>query len=86
MARIKAVLNERRLAYEGALKLAELQMAAAKERVVDEADQAVMEFQRMQQEEERPKAKVYRAQRRNLANGLKIEPRETRLGSEPKTT
>jgi hypothetical protein len=39
MARIKAVLNERRLAYEGAFKLAEHQMAAAKGRVVDEADQ-----------------------------------------------
>lgn len=65
MARIKAVLNERRLAYEGAMKLAEQQMAVAKEGVVDEADVAVVEFQRTQQEEERPKARIYRAQRRN---------------------
>jgi RNA polymerase-binding transcription factor DksA len=50
MAHIKAVLSERRLAYEGAIKLAEQQMAAAKARIVDEADQAVMEFQRAQQE------------------------------------
>jgi large subunit ribosomal protein L47 len=83
MARIKAVLNERRLAYEGAIKLAEHQMAAAKERVVDEADQAVMEFQRIQQEEERPKARVYRAQRRNLANGKKLDRMEALLGPEP---
>jgi hypothetical protein len=74
MGRIKAVLNERRLAYEGAVKLAKLQMAAAKERVVDEADQAVMEFQRKQQEEERLEA--------NVANGQA----RTGLGSEPDTT
>jgi large subunit ribosomal protein L47 len=77
MAHIKAVLNERRLAYEGAVKLAEQQMAAAKERIVEEADQAVMEFQRIQQEEERPKARIYRAQRRNLANGQKLETATT---------
>lgn len=65
MAHIKAVLNERRLAYEGAVKLAQQQMAAAKEKVVDEADEAVMEFQRTQQEEERPKARIYRAKRRD---------------------
>jgi large subunit ribosomal protein L47 len=81
MAHIKAVLNERRLAYEGAVKLAEHQMAVAKERIVDEADRTVMEFQRIQQEEERPKARIYRARRRNLANGKKLEPREAPLGS-----
>ena len=85
MARIKAVLNERRLAYEGAVKLAEHQLTAAREHIVDEADQAVMEFQRMQQEEERPKARVYRAQRRDLANGTKRERRGAPLGSEPTT-
>lgn len=35
------MLNERRLAYEGAVKIAEQQMAAAKERIVNEADQTV---------------------------------------------
>jgi len=59
MAHIKAVLSERRLAYEGAIKLAEQQMAAAKARIVDEEDQAVMEFQRAQQAEEQSKARTY---------------------------
>lgn len=72
MARIKAVLNERRLAYEGAMKLAEQQMAAAEKAVVDEADAKVMDFQAAQQQEERQKARIYRAQRRNLANGKEI--------------
>jgi len=81
MARIKAVLNERRLAYEGAMKLAERQMAAAAEAVVDEADVKVMDFQAAQEQEERQKARIYRAQRRNLANGREITHPPNALGS-----
>jgi len=81
MARIKAVLNERRLAYEGAMKLAERQMAAAEEAVVDEADVKVMDFQAAQEQEERQKARIYRAQRRNLANGREITHPPNALGS-----
>jgi large subunit ribosomal protein L47 len=46
MARIKAVLNERRLAYEGALKLIEEQKQQAE-------DEVVLQYQRHKFEEER---------------------------------
>ncbi|KAF8627385.1 hypothetical protein AX17_006200 [Amanita inopinata Kibby_2008] len=46
MARIKAVLNERRLAYEGAMKLIE-------EQKQKDEDEIVLQYQREQHEEER---------------------------------
>ncbi|KAF8903155.1 mitochondrial 39-S ribosomal protein L47 (MRP-L47)-domain-containing protein [Gymnopilus junonius] len=46
MARIKLVLNERRLAFEGAMKIAESEQAAAKdEENYDEEDRQVLDFQ-----------------------------------------
>jgi hypothetical protein len=41
MARIKGILNERRLAYEGAVKLLHEQRAQAKKALVDSPDAEV---------------------------------------------
>jgi hypothetical protein len=51
MARIKAVLNERRLAYEGAMKLAEKERDAAKAKAMakspwDSEDKKVADYLR----------------------------------------
>lgn len=46
MARIKLVLNERRLAFEGAMKIAEREQVAAKEEEhFEEEDREILDFQ-----------------------------------------
>lgn len=56
MARIKLVLNERRLAFEGALKIAEREQATAKqEHGYDKEDEEILKFQ-LEQEPAQPHA------------------------------
>lgn len=57
MARIKLVLNERRLAYDGAMKLAEQQQAEAKLRQHEKGDWDIVDFMAQQQEAKQPPVK-----------------------------
>ncbi|KAF9533116.1 mitochondrial 39-S ribosomal protein L47 (MRP-L47)-domain-containing protein [Crepidotus variabilis] len=69
MARIKMVLNERRLAFEGAVKLAGKQRENTNG---NEDNTEIIAFMNELTREEDPKTKQFRAQRRNHASGQKV--------------